>query len=469
MKGALRSRYLPIVVGLLTLLDPFALAAPSTGPDAAPRDPVIDLEPLEAGESSSLARSIGLPEALDLALADNLDLALARAEVQVARARHFSTRGALVAPSLQFGAGYGRTDGRVQGSFGNLLDVTFSTYQGGVSLLYDGNIGAQLNATIAAGNDLEAATLQTLDTEQRLILRVVELYQDLMLASVGAHIARQVIAADEEFLAIVEARAGAGLGLGADVARARAKLAADRQQLIVARVAGDATSRRLARTLLVDPRTRLVPRDTSLAPTHFTPAAPAEPSPVEPEARPDVGAARQRAEAARKQAQAAWWDLFAPDLRAEVRRFELGNTPEDLDGRSDYRGMLLWTISPEEIGTLRRRRAEEEAARLRALETSTRAVAEMLGAEQDLEAARAGIPLAGEEVTAAEASLRLSEARFKAGTAIALEVLDAQTVLAGAHFHLARTIVAYNSAQVRLLAAAGTLARNVFGPADGPF
>jgi outer membrane protein TolC len=160
---------------------------------------------------------------------------------------------------------------------------------------------------------------------------------------------------------------------------------------------------------------------------------------------------------------AAWWDLFAPDLRAEVGRFELSATSDDFAGRSEYRAMLLWTISPGEIGNLRRRRAEEAAARLRSVETTNRAVNEVLSAEQDLEAARAGIPLAGEELTAAEETLRLSEARFKAGTAIAIEVLDAQIILARAHFNLARTIANYNAAQVRLLAATGTIERGVFG------
>ena len=433
-----------------------------------PTQQAVDLGPLEESEPSAPVRTIGLSEALDIALADNIDLALARAEEQVARARQFTARGTLLVPSLQFGAGYGRKNGRVQGSFGNVLDNRlFSTYQGGAWLLYESNIGAQLNAAIAERHDLEAATLRTLDTEQRLLLRVVELYQDLMLASVGVRIARQVIAVDEEFLSIVDARAGAGLGLGSDVARARAKLAADRQQLIAARNVRDATSRRLALTLLVDPRTPLIPHDTRLAPAHFTPVAAAEPSTPEATARPDVGAARLRAEAARKQAQAARWDLFAPDLRAAVGRIELGRHSDDLGGRSEYRGMLLWTISPEEIGNLRRRRAEEEAARLRSVETTNRAVDEILTAEQDLEAARAGIPLAGEELTAAEETLRLNEARFKAGTAIAIEVLDAQITLARAHFNLARTIANYNAAQVRLLAATGTIERGVFGPGEG--
>ena len=88
--------------------------------------------------------------------------------------------------------------------------------------------------------------------------------------------------------------------------------------------------------------------------------------------------------------------------------------------------------------------------------------------EQDLAAASDRIPLAGEGLRAATDTLRLSEARFQAGTAIALEVLDAQDLLAQARFNLARAIVEFNTAQARLLAASGTIDRASFLPGSSP-
>ena len=96
------------------------------------------------------------------------------------------------------------------------------------------------------------------------------------------------------------------------------------------------------------------------------------------------------------------------------------------------------------------------------------AEAEIRRAEEDRSGARDRIPLAADGVRAANDTLRLSEARFKAGTAIALEVIDAQDVLAQSRFNLARAIVDYNSAQARLLAASGELDRRSVLPNQGP-
>ncbi len=451
--------------GLLVVLVPWlAFAAPAdTPPD--PNEFAIDLDAgAEPGDGS--IRRITLNQALDIALADNIELALARAEQEVAQARRLTARGSLLAPSLLFGAGYGRVDGRIQGSFGLLADRTFSTYQGGAALVYENNIGAGISEAIAQGKGLAAAALEALSTEQRLLLRVAELYEDLKLATVGVDIARELIDSGEEFLKIAAARAEAGVGLGADVSRARAKLASDRQQLIEAVQARNDTSRRLALTLRIGPQDRLVPDEARLTPRRLAMGpdhTEMRPAPGEGiEFRPDVLATHQRAEAARMQARAAFWELLSPELRAEFGQIEIGATSSDLERRSQYRAMLLWTISPGEIGTLRERRAEEEAARLRSIESEFRAVSEIQETEQDLQAASRSIPLAGQGLDAAAENLRLSQARFKAGTAITLEVLDAQNVLAHARFTLARSIVAYNTAQVRYLAATGRLSRDIF-------
>ena len=125
----------------------------------------------------------------------------------------------------------------------------------------------------------------------------------------------------------------------------------------------------------------------------------------------------------------------------------------------------MWTLSPESWSRLRQRQAEENRARLRQTGIELHAAAEIRRAEEALWSAEARIPLAGEGVRAAADTLRLSEARFKAGTAIALEVFDAQDTLAGARFDLAQAIVEHNAAQARLLAASGEIARDSFAAA----
>lgn len=53
-----------------------------------------------------------------------------------------------------------------------------------------------------------------------------------------------------------------------------------------------------------------------------------------------------------------------------------------------------------------------------------------------------------------------SVARFQAGTAIILEVLDAHSSVARAQLKVVRAISAFNLSQVRLLAAAGRIYRD---------
>ncbi len=422
----------------------------------------VELTPKGDRVGGPSTRQLSLAEALDRALAENIDFALARAEEQLARGTRFTARATLY-PALEVGLGAGRLDGRVQGSFGGLMDVAYSTYVGGAALVYGANVPARLKQALGERKNLEAASLNSLDTEQRLLLRVVESYQDLLLATVAVQISEEVVVRSEQFLTVVKARTASGLGLGADIARAEAKLAADQQQLVQARNLLVDTSTRLALVLRLDVDTLLVPADERLAPREYHGTSDSSAADGA-QARPDVQAAHERANAAQQFFSAAKWDLYAPELRAEIGYLAIGDTTSDLNGRSERRGLLVWSFSPLAFGRLRQQRAEEHLASLRLTEIEDRAAGEIRRADEDVKAAQERIPLAGRGLRAATDTLRLSEARFKAGTAIALEVLDAQDVLAEARFNLARAIVAYNAAQARLLAATGTIERSSFEP-----
>lgn len=446
-----------LLLGMLAILAPSA----TTAQDRPVLDRfAVELTPMPALAGDPSIRLLSLSQALDRALAENTTFALAQAEEQLARGTHLTARATLY-PALKVGLGARRLDGRVQGSFGKLRDVSFSTYTGGVALVYGANVGARLKQAFAERKNLEAASLETLDTEQRLLFRVVELYQDLLLATVAVQISTEVVAGSEQFLTIVTARTSSGLGLGADVTRAEAKLATNQQQLAQARNILVDTSTRLAVVLRFDVSTLLSPASAQLAPAQYLETSGRSPA-ADVQVRPDVQAAQKRADATREFISAARWDLYAPELRAELEELTIGDTTSDLDGRSERRALLLWTFSPIALRQLQQRRTEEHLARLRLTEAEDRAAAEIRRADEDLRTAKDRIPLAGRGLRAAQDTLRLSEARFKAGTAILLEVLDAQDVLAESRFNLAHAIVQYNTAQARLLAATGTIHRNSF-------
>lgn len=416
----------------------------------------LELGPFDAAASPGAHRPIAFDEVFDVALDLNLDLELARAEEELSRMRWRSTASRLV-PELQLGAGAGHTDGRVQGSFGELRDVNFDTIQAGGSVRYRVNLGARILDTFAANREVDAAIYGVLDTRQKLLLRVATLYNELALSQVGFQIARQRAEDGEQFLRIVSARERSGVGLGSDVARARAEFATDRQTLVQSRALWETTSVGLAVVLRLDPAILLVPGEDRLLPLEFLPAAGTPAAGSMANARPDVEASRKHAEAAARRFTAAWWDLAGPELAARARGTFIGDDVSDLEGRSNLGAFVGWTLSLEKLAKVAERRGERRIAKLQALRAEERAGGEARQALHRLQAAREALPFAQEGLEAAQQSRRISLAQFQAGTAIALEVIDATDRLAGARLDLARSIVDYNLSQVRVLAATGTL------------
>lgn len=403
-------------------------------------------------------RSIGLRESLDIALEANVDLALARAEAQLAKARGL-TANATWLPDLEVGGIVRNVDGRVQGSFGNLRDVDYDSFRSGFSFVYALNIGEQIHKSIRTHRDVGASVLKSLSAEQRLILRVTELYQNLLLAEVGFEIASELVADNEEFVAIASARAQSGLGLGTEVARARAELAAKRRQLEDVRRIRHASSILLSGVLRLDPQVMLTPEERELLPLPIIPPASAWNPRDHALTRPDVEAAADEYGAASQGLYASWWDLLAPDIGVRWSRLEIGEDSSDLAPQTDKAAFLVWTLSPEQIGWIRQRGAEKQMARLRYDRARDRAKVEVEQAWQDIRAARSQIPFAYDGLEAAESNLTISRSRYRAGTALVIEVLDAQNTLAEARLSLARSITAFNIGQARLLAASGTLTK----------
>lgn len=421
------------------------------------------------GGPSMPRRTISLRQVVDRALSQTLALALARVAQQRARARRARARGRL-APEISLGAGIRGRYGTHQGSLGVIVGgLNMGRVEPQAALVYRQNIGAQLFEAAATDRLLGEATLRRLAARQRVLLLVTGLYQRLVLAKVAVQIAASLVKDSREFVSVVAARSAAGVGLGSVVERAKAKVAADTQRLIAARAAWEHTSVDLAVVLRLDPARLLDPAERTLTPAGLAqvrdPARAAS-------ARPDVQAARRRAAAAQTRTRAAWWRLLAPELQGLVGpvlmtpAFNVGATQAGVDtatrsgARLEYSAFLMWTLSLDGLGRIKQRQAQSRSAALSAQRADEQATGEARLAERALIAATRQVPVAKEGLTAAKAALEISLARFRAGTAIALEVFDAQDTLAQARLNLARSIVAFNSAQLSLLAATGAISRD---------
>jgi outer membrane protein TolC len=67
------------------------------------------------------------------------------------------------------------------------------------------------------------------------------------------------------------------------------------------------------------------------------------------------------------------------------------------------------------------------------------------------------IPIAQQQVTAAEEALHITQENFEAGTALFLDILQAQDAVLQARLNYATAITAYDQSQVNLLTALGLI------------
>jgi outer membrane protein TolC len=418
-----------------------------------PEVPAVRALPATAGEG--LARIISLEEAMRIATVQGLDVALARADAEVAKAKTRVARSGLF-PELEAGAAASRRDGTVQGSFGDSRDVAFSTYEPSAALVYRKNVAAEIFRASSSAFEEEAALLERADTEQVVALRVAELYHGLLAAKAGLRIAEQLERDNVLLSRVVSAREEAGITSGSDGARAAARLAAARQEVITARRLRDQASIGLAVALRLDPGVPLEPMEERLdvashaGTTGWDATARAA-------RRPAVVASERRVRAADRARSGATWDLLAPSLSAELRRSWVSRNASDFGGRTSYGALLLWTLSEAKLARLEQADATAAKARASAERVREQARGAVVDARQGVGAAAERIPLSRQQLVAAETAWRIALARLRDGTGTALEVFETEDDVARARLGLARSIISFNLSQIRLLAAAGAL------------
>src|SRR5207237_8244521 len=83
--------------------------------------------------------------------------------------------------------------------------------------------------------------------------------------------------------------------------------------------------------------------------------------------------------------------------------------------------------------------------------------AQIVSAQQASAISSRLIPIAREQVEAAEEAMRLAQANLNAGTMLLLDVLQAEDELDNARLRYAQAVARYNQSQVRLLASLGLL------------
>lgn len=424
--------------------------AGSPGPADAPEpDEILDLLLPEGDES----REIDLLEALTIAERQNLDLRRASASTRIATGE---AREAFLEwiPELTASAGRGRTDGLVQGSFGDFRDVDFRTVAPFGRLALGINPAQTWFGASAAARRDESAEEQERGVRRLVLVRTSELYHDLLRERAGVGISRMAVEDARDLLRIAEVLLRQGMGRGDDAERARAELANAEQRLIEARRRLHRASINLATALNLDAAVLLVPAEDSVVAKTLVPLEEGFAPILERamEERPEIAAARHLFSARRSDRAGVVAALASPRLELFYQDGSTGESYDDLSGLRRYGATATWTLSVSGMRRVRTAadRLEESALALEQAEREVRA--DVLAAWVDARSSAARIEKAQQARLAAEAALRISQIRFRNGTSLAIEVLQAEQALEQARLSEIAALAGYNQAQVRLRA-----------------
>ena len=467
-----RARLLARATQMLLLLIVFLATGCATEQKSAPHpslapttQPTVSV-PLNGPPIAPMYRemlAIDLPTVLRVANARNLDIRQARERLEANRGRYEANVEAIfpvIAPSIA----YNHFQGVGQNANGTLTGpIHFDNLVPGLSIQWILNPAVVVYDIIASKRRMEASTQQ----EQGIILETsrsaaIE-YYDLMLAQARLQVAQNAVNEATELLRITQLQVQAGTGLPADEVRAQAQLAGFQQDVVAALDDFYQASVKLTLTLHLDPVVTLVPGPREINQATLV----REDLPIEQlletavQYRPEMESARKLLAAAQADRGATVWGGIGPQLQA---RFGVNGiktvTPHHhfdwSEQQKDGVGASI-ALGPSTFGNIKTAKANERSAEIDVQRELDVVRAAVVSAQQASASNAKLIPAAHRHLDAAQEALRLTQANLQAGTALLIDVLQAQNAEDDARLRYVAAVVHYNQSQVNLLAALGLL------------
>jgi len=434
------------------------LAGCAVGPDykeAAPTVPkrwqAADLKPAQAGatpvDAEALRRwwqSFGdaaLDRLMELALAGNLDIKIALARIDQARAERRSTRAELF-PKVDVAAGAQRNENPFPGFAPGLK---FNLFELGFDALWEIDLfGRQQRRLEAASADLEGAAEQYRQSQVVLTSEIARTYVDYRSLQNQLRITRSNLESQQKTLRLTERLNDEGVGTKHDVVRARAQASATESQI----PAFEARLTAALRQLEVLAGGRPGSLDKQLNSNGAVPAAPAVQilaSPAETiRHRPDLRVAERSLAAATAMQGAAIAELF-PKLSLSAF---LGLRNTDIESLFKSASFSYGTAANllQPLLNFGRIRAGIDLADAKQKEAYLSYEKAVLEALQETETAMTRYlkeeirrQTLARTVADLKESVRLSNLRYTEGVSSFLDVLDAQRALYVAEIDLARS------------------------------
>ena len=415
----------------------------------------VDEQPFEAAWWEQF-RDPTLDSLIERALAADLDLAVATARVQEARAFFGAARRARWPDAS---AEIGRSESNQQQPGFSTDRVEIESYDAGLATLWELDLFGRVRRGVeAAGAEADAAVAGLRDAQVLVAAEVARNYVELRGAQKRLSVARTNLGYQQDTLDLTRVRLELGRGTELDVASAAARLAATEATIPPLAAAETIAANRLAVLLGQRPGTlddELVPRE--IAP-HLTTIAVDSPAALL-KRRPDIRAAERELAAATARIGVAKADLFPRLTLSGFIGFVAGDADEL--GESTSRA---WSLSPVlswagfERGTYAGVRiAEARAAAalagyeltvLRALEETENAFATYGSHRQRLQAVV-------EQAAASRNAAELARIQYREGAVDFLRLLDAERTLLQAEDEVAAAETDLNSSVVLIYKALG--------------
>lgn len=422
------------------------------------------------------AYPIDLPTALQLADAENLQVALAREQIRLAYANQAQAK-VLWLPSLRAGVHWNKHDGPLQDSRGDVIDVSRSSLYSGMGAQAVG-AGSPTIPGVWANFHLADAIFQPLAARQRaasrsraaiatrnnVLLEVSLAYLELLRAVQDLRIAEDMRDKVGQLADLTSAYARSGQGLQSDYQRMRVELMLRENDLQRSREAVRVAGARLAQLLRLDPTLCLEPLEPAVVAIELIPCE-AEPCDLVTRAlssRPELAENRFLVGEAIEQLRRQRYAPLVPSLVLGASYGGYGGGPGDTianyDDRVDLDATAYWEIRNLGFGETAARsvaQSQVRQARLRQLATLDLVAREVVEAHAQVWARRPQIALAEQGVAAATESHRLNLVRIQEAQGLPIEALQSAQALLQARRDYLRALIDYNVAQFTLQRALG--------------
>ena len=430
--------------------------------------------------SNGQTQPIDLSRALAMGGANHLQIQLARERVVEAHA-NLSRARSMWLPSLRFGVGWNRHDGRLQDTAGFVVERDRnSLFVGGgaglgaaplaggsggpprlfvnlslVDSIFEPRVAERKLAANYAG---ESGTMNdSLKQIAVAYLGLVEAHSDWANANMGLKLSSEMVQ-----LTTLFAREGAGNEAAVDLAKTEEAIW--RQQLQDSRRQTFARSAELARLLRLDPRVELVPADVNMVPVNLI-----DPStPIEElmswgmTTRPELSQANALAASSFERMRQEKWRPFLPSVQLGASGGSFGGGPSsefnNQGDRSDVDALAVWELENLGMGNMAARR--QTSSQLRQAEFQSQWIREKVAAQivtaaSDVNNYGQQIDSAMRSVTTAGQSYERNFERVRAGEGLPIELLQAIRSRTQALDAYTKAVANYNRSQIRLLHAIG--------------